>query len=259
MLSSDPTDRSLVETSSMNGRIAIVTGASSGIGRAIAERLGRGKANIVVGYHSEPDQAAEVVKTIEGFGAKSIAVKVNTAKPSDITALYDACEKAFGRPDIVCNNAGVGGMQSLKDATEEEYERIYSINVKGLLFSLKEAATRLNDNGRIVNISSSTTMFVTANLAIYASSKAAIKAMTESAAQEFGVRGVTVDSIMPGLTDTPMNKGLTPELKKMVIDTTPMKRIGQPEDIADVVAFLVSEEARWINGQHILVNGGGKV
>jgi 3-oxoacyl-[acyl-carrier protein] reductase len=210
----DHTSRPLAGTFSLKGRTAIVTGASSGIGRAIAERLGRDGANIVVCYHSEPNQAAEIIKTIESFGAKAIAVKADAAKPTDITALYDACEKSFGRPDIVCNNAGVAAMQLLKDATEEEYERIYSINVKGLLFSLKEAATRLNDNGRIVNTSSSTTMFVSANTAIYASSKAAVKAMTEAAAQEFGGRGITVNSIMPGVTDTPMTKGLPPELKK---------------------------------------------
>ena len=255
----DHRQRPLADTFALAGRVAIVTGASSGIGRAIAERLGRDGADVVVCYHSEPDQAAGVVKAIESFGARAVAIKVDMAKPTDITALYDACEKNFGRPDIVCNNAGVAAMQLLKDATEEEYERIYGINVKGLLFSLKEAATRLNDNGRIVNTSSSTTMFVTANTAIYASSKAAVKAMTEAAAQEFGGRGITVNSIMPGVTDTPMTKGLPPDLKRMVIDSTPMKRIGQPEDVADVVAFLVSEKARWINGQHILLNGGGKI
>ena len=244
---------------SLKTKTAIVTGASSGIGLAIAERLGRDGANIVVVYSSDETSANAVVKTIETSGSKAIAVHADISKQADVIGIYDACEKTFGRPDIVCNNAGVAAMQLLKDATEEEYEHIYNINVKGLLFSLKEAATRLNDNGRIVNTASSTTMFVNANTAIYASSKAAVKAMTEAAAQEFGGRGITVNSVMPGVTDTPMTQGLPPELKKMVIDSTPMKRIGQPQDIADVVAFLVSEEARWINGQHILINGGGKV
>ena len=186
-------------------------------------------------------------------------MQADISKPSDVKKYYDACEKAFGRPDIVCNNAGVATMLSLKDTTEEEYERVYGINVRGLLFSLKEAATRLKDNGRIVNTSSSTTMFITANTAIYASSKAAIKAITESAAQEFGARGITVNSIMPGVTNTPMTEKLPPEIKKQVIDSTPSHRIGQPEDLADVVSFLVSEDARWINGHHVLANGGGKV
>ena len=242
----------------LKGKVAIVTGASSGIGRATAERLGKDGAKIVVVYAHDEKAAHEVVDRIAKAGSEAFAVRANIGKGSDVKNIFDTCEQKFGRADILCNIAGVAVMSPIAEFKEEDFDRVYNTNVKGLLFSLKEAATRLKDGGRIVNTASSTTVFVFPGTAVYASSKSAIKTITEAAALEFGGRGITVNTILPGMTETRMTKGLTEEQKKMATSVTPSHHLGKPEDIADVISFLVSEDARWVSGQHILANGGGK-
>lgn len=243
---------------SLSGKTAIVTGASQGIGRAIAERLGRDGAAVVVNYANNREGGEEVAKNISDNGGRAIAVHADVAKLADIGELFEQCVRSFGKPDILVNNAGVGTLMPLTEMTEDEYDRVFNINAKGTLFCLKAAAEHLNDGGRVVNISSSTTMFPMKGAAIYAASKATIKEYTKIAALELGERGITVNTVMPGITQTPMTERLPAELKESVAHTSPFNRLGEPRDIADAVAFLVGDDARWITGQQILVNGGAK-
>ena len=244
--------------SNLTGKTAIVTGSSQGIGRAAAEHIAKNGAAVVFNYVGNADGANEAVEKVKSAGGKAVAVKADVSKPADIKHLFEECVKEFGKPDILVNNAGVGTLQPLLEITEAEYDRVFNLNSKGTLFCLKYAAEYLNDNGRVVNISSSSTMFPLKGAAIYAASKATIKEYTKVAAIELGERGITVNTIMPGMTLTKMSESLPPEMKEQVAHTSPFNRLGTPADIADVITFLVSEEARWITGQEILVNGGGK-
>ena len=249
---------------SLEGKIALVTGSSQGIGRGIAERLGQDGAQVVVNYASNEAAANEVVAQINSNGGqagasllpRAIAVQGNVAKLSNIEQLFKATLEQFGKLDILINNAGVATLLPLADITEAEFDRVFSLNAKGTLFCLKQAALHLADGGRIINIASSTVDFPTEGAYIYAGSKAAVKKYTQIAAQELGKRGITVNTVTPGVTETPMSSRLPESFMQPVIESSPFKRLGTPQDIADVVAFLASEDARWITGQDILVNGG---
>lgn len=242
----------------LEGKVALVTGSSQGIGRAIVERLAADGAVIFAGYLNNEEGARETVEEIKSKGGQAVATRVDIAKPDQVSEFFAACEEAFGNPDIVVNDAGVSTLVTLPEVTEEEYERVFDVNAKGTLFCLKEAHARVKDGGRVVNISSSTTMFPLKGVAIYAGSKAAVKAYTEAAALEMAERKITVNTVMPGVTESPMTERLPQEFKDGVIEDTPVAEghLGRPADIADAVAFLVGHDARWITGQHILVNGG---
>lgn len=245
---------------SNNQKVAIVTGASRGIGREIAEHLGRLNLTVVVGYEG-PDERANadaVVSAIEQAGGRALAVAVNVTKVAEIENLFSQTERQVGRPDVAVFNAGVSTLVPLVEMTEAEYYRVFDVNAKGTLFCLKEAAKTLNDNGRIVIISSSTTAFPLEGAAIYAGSKAPLKLYAEIGARELGTRGITVNAIMPGITISPMTERLPNDMKEQVASTSPFGRLGQPADIAGAVATLVSEDAHWITGQTILVNGAAK-
>uniref|UniRef100_UPI0035CAE194 SDR family NAD(P)-dependent oxidoreductase n=1 Tax=uncultured Sphingomonas sp. TaxID=158754 RepID=UPI0035CAE194 len=175
---------------------------------------------------------------------------------ADVERMFAACVEAFGRPDILVNNAGGFAQQPLAETDDETFERVFGLNCRGTLFCLKHASLLLNDEGRIVNIGSSSATFTWPDTAMYASSKAAVLKMTEVAAVELGVRRINVNSVIPGITDTPMAKALSDEAKQPIIDATPRHRLGTPDDIAGVVAFLVGPDAVWVTGQHILANGG---
>jgi 3-oxoacyl-[acyl-carrier protein] reductase len=243
---------------SLAGKVAIVTGGTKGIGRACVHALaGRGAA-VVVNYAQDESAARESIESIIAAGGRAVLARARVERPSESAALFRIAQEQFGRPDILICNAGVSSLSPLAAITEAEYQRIFDINVKGLLFLLKEAATALNDNGRIVTLSSSVAVGPRAAMALYASSKAAVKAITEVAAVELGSRGITVNCILPGLVDTPMVKDLPIAFKKAAAESSPFGRIGTPEDIAAVAAFLASDEAGWVTGQSILANGGSK-
>ena len=243
---------------SLIGQIAIVTGAAKGMGRGIAERLAQDGAKIVVCDCDEAG-AEETVRCIIAGGNDALAVIGDMRNVADISKLFQTCNDRFGRPDILVANAGISRGSTLETITEEEYYAVHDLNVKGTLFCLKEAAKHLKDGGRIVVISSSTTRFPLEGMALYASSKAAQKLMVEVAAQELANRGITVNSVMPGLTETPtMLANLPVEFMQEVIEASPFKRLGKPQDIAEVVAFLVNKNSQWVSGQHILVNGGSR-
>jgi 3-oxoacyl-[acyl-carrier protein] reductase len=241
----------------LNGKAAIVTGASRAIGRAIAERLAREGAAVVVNYSRSEDEAGEVVAAINAQGGRAMAARADMGKPAEITRLFDAAEERFGPLAILVNNAAIYRQTPLAEITDEEYESVFAINVRGVLFALREAARRLTDGGRIVNISSDLSVHPDVERAVYGASKAAVDHFTQVAAKELGRRGITVNSVLPGPTVPGMFE-LAPEpIQQAAAARSPMGRLGTPRDVANVVAFLASEEARWVTGQVILATGGG--
>jgi 3-oxoacyl-[acyl-carrier protein] reductase len=242
------------------GQVAIVTGASRGIGRAIAERLAQDGATVVINYNQSQASADEAIAQIQSHGGQAIAVQADVSKVDDIRNLFQQALNEFGHIDILVNNTGIAAKpQPIAEVTEENFDAVFAVNVKGVLFALQEAARYLTEGGRIINISSSTTLFPTAGLAVYTASKAVPKVFTEIMAKEVGDRGITVNSVIPGPTIPGMFEWAPPEFRAQAATLSPFKRLGTPEDIADVVAFLASDQARWITGQHILVNGGATI
>lgn len=246
-------------TGKLTGKVAIITGSSKGIGRAIAQRLAEDGATVVINYARSGDKAEEVVATIKQNGGRAIAVKADMSKIPDIESLFKDTITQFGKVDILVNNAGVGAGGTIAEVTEEDYETVFSVNVKGVLFALQQAAKNLENNGRIINVSSTTTIYPSPGLAIYAASKNAIKIFTEILAAEIGDRGITVNTVLPGPTSPGMFDNMSQQVKEDAANSSPFKRIGSGEDIADVVAFLASDDARWITAQHITANGGAKI
>lgn len=244
---------------SLTGKVAIITGSSKGIGRGIAERLAHDGAAVAINYAHDDEKAQDVVTTIKQNGGKAIAIQGDISKITDIESLFKSTIEQLGKVDILVNNAGVGRTGTIAEVTEEDYEAVFSINVKGVLFALQQAAKKIQDNGRIINVSSTTTVYPSPGLAIYAASKNAIKMFTEILAQEIGDRGVTVNTILPGPTIPGMFDNMPQEVHKQAANSSPFNRIGRTEDIADVVAFLASDDARWITAQHIIANGGAKI
>jgi len=241
----------------LNGKSAIVTGASRAIGRAIAERLAREGAAVVVNFTQGEAEAHAVVAAINAAGGRAVPVRADMAVPDDIARLWSAAEDRFGPVAILVNNAAIYRQAPLADITVEDYEAVFGVNVRGVLFALREAARRLTDGGRIINISSDLSVQPDIERAVYGASKAAVDHLTRVAAKELGRRGITVNSVLPGPT-VPGMFALAPEpIQKAAAARSPMGRLGTPRDIADVVAFLASEEARWVTGQVILATGGG--
>jgi 3-oxoacyl-[acyl-carrier protein] reductase len=243
-------------TDTLKGKIALVTGASRGIGRAIAERLAKAGASVVVNYSSNSAEAQKTVEAIKATGGNAIAIQADIGKVADIKRLFDESIKHFGKLDILVNNAGVMFMKTVTDTTEADFDRIFDINVKGTFFACKEAATRLADNGRIINLSSSTTARLLPTYGAYVATKGAVEQLTRSLSKEVGVRGITVNAVSPGPTETELFvTGKTPEQIDFFSKQSAFNRLGRPDDIAEVVAFLASESSRWISGQNIRANG----
>ncbi|TKB69321.1 MAG: glucose 1-dehydrogenase [Nitrospira sp.] len=237
----------------LSGKVAIVTGASNGIGRAIAERLAEDGAIVVVNYSKSSEKAQQVVVGIQGKGGKALAVQTDMSQVAEARRLVIDTVKQFNRLDILVNNAGKFMPKPLDDTTEEEFDSVIALNAKGPYFAMQEAAKVLKDGGRIVNISTGGTHLHFPGATAYLGSKAALEQYTKGLAQELASKGVTVNTVSPGFTETGM---MTDEYRQIGIQLTPMKRLGVPKDIADVVAFIVSEEARWLTGQTIQVGGG---
>jgi len=241
--------------------IAIVTGAGQGIGRGIAEKLASCGAAVVAANRTE-SKAEDTAQIIRARGGKALAVRADISINDDIVRMFDFCEENFGAPDILIANAGIAYHSAITETTEEEFFSIYNVNAKGTFFCLKEAGLRLKDGGRIVTISSSTATFSRKGMSLYSSTKAAICKMTEIAAQEFADRRINVNCVLPGITKTPAIEkdfvagDISGNHLQMVIDNTPFKRLGTTEDIAEIVAFLCGNEAVWVNGKQIVVDGG---
>lgn len=246
----------------MNGplnKVAIVTGSSRGIGAAIATRLASDGMAIVVNYAGRVADAEKVVLEIETGGGKAIAVKADVSSPREMASLFAEAEKAFGGVDVVVNNAGViqPGLVPLADTDDELFDRLLSINLKGTFHALRLAAKKLRDGGRIVNFSSSVVGLALPGYAAYAATKSAVETMTNLFAKELRGRGITVNAVAPGPTATDLFlDGKTPEQVTHLSKMAPLERLGTPEDIASVVAFLVGPDGGWVNGQTLRANGG---
>lgn len=242
----------------MNGKVAVVTGASRGIGRAIAERLARDGARVVVNYARSREQAEEIVVGIGERGGEAFAIQADMGRPEEITRLFEQTTDRFGRLDVLVNNAGGYEARPLEQSDEAHYAALFDVNVRGVLLASREAARRFGDGGgRIINISSGAAQAAVPGGAAYAASKAAVEALTRCHAAELGPRGITVNAVAPGFTQSDMlDVALPAQARSAMIDLTALGRLGRPDDIADVVAFLASEDARWITGTTIAVNGG---
>jgi 3-oxoacyl-[acyl-carrier protein] reductase len=245
----------------LDGKVAIVTGASRGIGRAIAERLARDGATVVVNYARSRDEADAVVAAIMAAGGRALAIAADVARVSEVQRLFRETLERCGRVDVLVNNAAIAIRASFAETTEEEFDRVFAVNARGPFFAMREAARTLPDGGRIVNVSSGATTVGFPFQGVYCGSKAALEQFSLVLANELGPRGITVNAILVGPTRTAMLDGLlaeAPDFEAMVVARTPMGRRGTPPDIADVVAFLAGNDARWITGQSIRVDGGAR-
>ncbi|NIJ33346.1 SDR family oxidoreductase [Sphingomonas oligoaromativorans] len=238
-------------------RVAIVTGASRGIGAAIAERLAADGFTAVVNYAGNAAEAEALVARIEAAGGKAISAQADVSDPVAVARLFDATQAAFGGVDVLVNNAGIMQLATLADSDDALFDTQVAINLKGVFNTLREAARRLREGGRIINLSSSVVGLRPASYAVYAATKAGVEAMTHILTKELRGRAITVNAIAPGPTATALFLDGKPQA---VIDTlanaAPLERLGQPEDIASAVAFLAGPDGGWINGQVLRANGG---
>jgi 3-oxoacyl-[acyl-carrier protein] reductase len=244
----------------LKGKVAIVTGASKGIGAAIAKHLAAEGAAVVVNYASSKQGAERVVADIERTGGKAIVVQANMAKKPEIERLFAEAKKAFGRVDILVNNAGIYEFSPLEGVTEEHFHKHFDLNVLGLIFASQEAIKHFGSaGGSIINISSVASTAAPANTSVYSATKASVDAVTKSLAKELGPRKIRVNAINPGMVETEGVHAagiMESDFRKEVESKTPRGRIGQSEDIAPAVVFLASEESRWITGETMRVSGG---
>ena len=242
------------------GKVAIVTGASKGIGAAIAQHLADEGASVVVNYASSKEGAERVVGEITGKGGKAIAVQANVAKQPDIKRLFAEARKAFGRLDVLVNNAGIYEFAPLEAVTEEHFHKQFNLNVLGLILASQEAVKHFGaEGGSIVNISSIASTYAPANGSVYSATKAAVDAVTKSLAKELGPRKIRVNSINPGMVETEgyHSAGIAESaMRKQTEATTPLGRIGQPRDIAPAAVYLASSDSAWVTGETLYITGG---
>ena len=246
-----------IDSNSNAVKVAIVTGASRGIGAAIAKRLAADGMAVIVNYAGREADAVAVVEQIQAQGGRAAAVQADVAVPAQVAALFDQAANLFGGVDILVNNAGIMNLSTIADSDDAGFDRQIAVNLKGSFNTLREAAKRLRDGGRIVNFSSSVVGLLQPTYGVYAATKAAVEAMTSILAKELRGRNITVNAVAPGPTATDLFlKGKPQEVVDRLAKLAPLERLGQPGDIADVVAFLAGPDAAWINGQVLRANGG---
>jgi len=245
---------------SLKDKTALITGSARGLGKAIAERFAALGANIVLNYSRDSIAADETLNTIKAMGAKAIAVQGDVSKVGDIEKLFNEALAAFGKIDIVVANAGIEMVETpVTEFTEEQFDRVFTINAKGSYFTMQQAAKHVADNGRIIYIDSSTTSFPVPGMAVYGGSKTTPRYMVDVLSKEIGHRGVTVNSIIPFAVDHAgifVDPAAYPRLRKQLLDSCPMGRLAEVEDVANAAEFFASGLSSFVNGQHLLVNGG---
>jgi 3-oxoacyl-[acyl-carrier protein] reductase len=247
-------------TKKLAGKVAVVTGASKGIGADIAKHLAAAGAAVVVNYASSKEGADRVVDEITKRGGKAIAVQANVAKKAEVELLFSTAAKALGKIDILVNNAGIYEFAALEEITEQQFHKHFDINVLGLLLATQEGVRHFNpDGGSMINISSAVTSLTPPNTSVYTATKGAVDAITRTLAKELGPRKIRVNAINPGMIETEgvvsagFNEG---EFRKSVETQTPLGRIGQPDDIAPAAVFLASSDAKYITGETLRIAGG---
>ncbi|QRM44437.1 SDR family oxidoreductase [Rhizobium sp. BG4] len=242
---------------SQDNKVALVTGASRGIGAAIAERLAKDGFTVVINYSGNAALAEELAGKIEAAGGKALTAKADVSDAEAVRRMFDAAEAAFGGVDVLVNNAGIMMLSTLAEASDDNFDRQIAVNLKGTFNTLREAAKRLRDGGRIVNFSTSVVGLKLESYAVYAGTKAAVETMTGIMAKEMRGRGITVNAVAPGPTATDLFlNGKSEELVARMAKANPLERLGTPEDIAAAVSFLAGPDGAWINGQVLRANGG---
>lgn len=238
-------------------KVALVTGAAGGIGAAVSERLARDGFAVIVNYAGSAARAEALVRKIEAEGGRAISAQADISDSAAVVRLFDAAEVAFGGVDVLVNNAGIMNLATLADSDDALFDRQIAVNLRGTFNTLREAARRLRDGGRVVNLSSSVTTLLQPTYGVYAATKAAVEAMTSILTKELRGRGITVNAVAPGPTATKLFlDGKPQEIIDRLAKAAPLERLGRPEDIAAVVAFLAGPDGAWTNGQTLRVNGG---
>jgi NAD(P)-dependent dehydrogenase (short-subunit alcohol dehydrogenase family) len=249
----------------LDGKVALVTGGSRGIGRAIAERLARDGAAVAVAYAREESAASEVVERVRKNGGRAFALRAELGRHGDaarLWAAFDAAGRAYapdGKLDIIVNNAGIGRSAALASLTEEGFDEVFAVNVRAPFFVVQQGLPRLRDGGRIINISSGAARLAMPEIIAYGATKGALDTFTLNLAKELGPRGITANSVAPGIVDTDVNASWlrgNPQAEAHAAALAALGRVGQPEDVADIVAFLASDDARWVTGRVIDATGG---
>jgi 3-oxoacyl-[acyl-carrier protein] reductase len=238
-------------------KVAIVTGASRGIGAAVAERLARDGFTVVINYSGDVKSAEALARKIEGKGGRALTAKADVSDPNAVRGMFDAAEAAFGGVDILVNNAGIMKLAKIADSDDALFDQHVAVNLKGSFNAMREAAKRLRDGGRIVNFSTSVVGTKLETYGVYTATKAAVETMTAILSKELRGRSITVNAVAPGPVATELFlSGKSPELIDRFAKMNPLERLGTPEDIASTVAFLVGPDGGWINGQVLRANGG---
>lgn len=241
--------------SRFTGKVAVVFASSRGIGRAVAERIGREGASVVVNYMTNAAKAEEVVNTIKAAGGQAIAMQGTVASSKDVNHIYETAISTFGKIDIVINAAGQSVFKPIADLTDADFEQVFSVNAKGAMYVLSGAAKHVADNGRIIQFSTGGTKMTMPGTGLYSASKAAGEMIALNLAKELGHRGITANVVSPGATDT---DGLVMPKEQIgqIVAMTPLGRLGTVSDVADAVTFIASDDGRWVTGQNIQINGG---
>ena len=241
----------------LSEKVVLVTGASRGIGAAIAQQLSDAGAKVIVNYAGGKESADETVAAIVKSGGDAIALQADVSKSEEVKNMFDAAIAHYGRIDVLVNNAGIMITKLLKDTTDEDFTRQFDINVRGTFNTMREAATRLADNGSIINFSTSVNRIMLPGYGTYVATKAAVEQLTRIMSKEVGARGINVNSVSPGPTNTALfTNGKSQEVIDRLASLSAFNRIGEPDDIAKIVVFLASDDAKWITAQNIGVNGG---
>jgi len=240
----------------LTNKVILITGASKGIGAEIAKKMSEAQAKVIVNFSGSKADADGVVAAIRNHGGEAIAIQADVSKAEEVKSLFDQAIAHYGKIDVLVNNAGIMINKFIKDTTDEDFIKQFDINVKGVFNTLREAATKLENNGSIINFSTSVNRLMLPTYGTYVATKSAVEQLTRIFAKEVG-RGINVNSVSPGPTNTALFvKGKSPDTINQLASLNPFNRIGEPNDIAQVVVFLASDEAKWINAQNIGINGG---